>query len=138
MVPHLKSLIYKEVTVAQDNSTDEVEIRKAYYSSGAILWETPYVNGKTHGIEKVYYSSGALMRVIPHVNGYKHGVEKEYYASGALCYETPYVEGKKHGVGKRYGKGNTNIACLKLYKINREVSTLRCDGYRAVSTKSYI
>jgi len=132
--PYLQSLKYKEVTVTQD----KVEIRKYYYPSGALWVETPCVNGKMHGITKRYYESGAIEWEIPYVNDREHGILKRYYESGTLSWEIPYVNGGRHGVATHYDKDNTNIACLKLYKINREVSTLRCDGHGAVSKKSYI
>ena len=117
---------------------DKVEIRKYYYPSGALWVETPCVNGKMHGITKQYYESGAIEWEIPYVNGERHGIDKFYYESGALMVETPYVRGERHGVATHYGKDNIDIDCLTLYKINRVVSTLRCESYGAVSTKSYI
>ena len=41
--------------MTQNNAIDNVEVKKHYYKSGALYWETPYVNGKMHGIEKWYY-----------------------------------------------------------------------------------
>ena len=108
--PYLQSLKYKGVTVTQD----KVEIRKYYYPSGALWVETPCVNGKMHGITK------------------------QYYESGAIEWEIPYVDGERHGVATHYDKDNIDIDCLTLYKINRVVSTLRCESYGAVTTKSYI
>jgi len=160
MVLYLQSLKYKEVTVAQDNSIDNVEVRKYYYKSGALRWETPYVNGKEHGIVKFYYESGALLaeapyvdgkthgvikwyyksgalkQEIPSVNGEKHGIERGYYESGALKHETPFVNGKEHGVEKHYDKDTLNINCLTIYKMNREILTLRLESCGTVSTKS--
>ena len=163
MVMHLQNLIYKEVTVLQDNSLDKdkVEIRKDYYNSGALhretpyvngekqgierdyyesgaLWyETPYVNGNMHGIAKgYYYESGALWRETPYVNGRMHGIDKEYYESGDLDRETPYDDGKMHGIEKYYGKDTSNIDCIILYNKDREVLTLCCESYGAASTKS--
>jgi len=40
------------------------------------------------------------------------------------------VRGKIHGIVKSYGKDNINIGCVTLYKINREVSILRCESHR--------
>jgi len=160
MVLYLQSLKYKEVTVAQDNSIDNVEVRKYYYKSGALRWETPYVNGKKQGIERCYYESGALMaetpcvkgkmhgiakdyyesgaiwREIPYVNGGRNGIERGYYESGALMAETPCVNGKKHGIAKHYDKDNINIDRLVLYERSHEVLTLCLESYGAVSTKS--
>ena len=40
--------------MAQNNSKDKVVVKKHYYKSGALWWESPYVDGKKHGIEKNY------------------------------------------------------------------------------------
>jgi antitoxin component YwqK of YwqJK toxin-antitoxin module len=92
---------------------DKVEIRKAYYYESGALWgETPYVNGKIHGIAK------------------------EYYESGDLEWEIPYVNEKEHGVEKHYDSDKLNIDCLTLYDKGCEVLILCCESYGAVSTKS--
>ena len=105
----------------QDNSkdTDRIEVGKGYYESGALQWETPFVNGEMHGISKWYYRSGALWYETPYVNGNKHGIVKVYYESGALMRETPYVNGKVHGIGKTYNRDNINIDRLTLYNKDR-------------------
>ena len=69
--------------MTQDNTIDNVEIRKGNYESGALRWETPIVNGKWHGIEKGYYESGALWCETPYVDRIMHGIEKKYYESAS-------------------------------------------------------
>jgi antitoxin component YwqK of YwqJK toxin-antitoxin module len=96
----MKCLKYKEATVAQNNSNDKVVVKKHCYKSGALWWETPYADGKMHGIERGYYESGALW------------------------WETPYVDGKKHGIEKNYDKDTSNIARLELYDKGRIVPLL--------------
>jgi antitoxin component YwqK of YwqJK toxin-antitoxin module len=80
---------------------DRVEIRKRYYKSGALWWETPYVDGRMHGIEKEYYESGDLDR------------------------ETPYDDGKMHGIEKYYGKDTSNIDYIILYEKGHEVTSVK-------------
>jgi len=87
--------------MTQNNTIDNVEVIKIYYKSGALWWETPYVNGK------------------------RHGIEKGYYESGALEWETPYVEGKKHGIEKEYEADKSNIDCLTLYEKGHEVASVK-------------
>ena len=86
--------------MTQNNAIDNVEVKKSYYESGALWYETPYVNGKMHGIVK------------------------HYYESGALWYETPYVNGMRHGIERGYDKDKTSIHCLSLYDKDREVLSL--------------
>jgi len=50
--------------------------KEQYYESGALMWETPYVNDKRHGIEKQYYESGALWWEILYTNGVCHSARK--------------------------------------------------------------
>ena len=111
--------------MTQNNSVDKVKVKKNYYKSDALWIETPYVNGKMHGIEKWYYESGALMAETPYVDGKRHGIAKWYYASGALQIETPYVRGKMHGIGKCYEEDKSNINCLALYDKGREVASVK-------------
>ena len=106
-------------------SQDKVEVIKGYYESGALWWETPYVNGKEHGIEKFYYESGALKYETPYVNGNIHGIEKSYYESGAIRRVIPHVNGEKHGIGKYYEIVTLNISSLTLYDEDREVASVK-------------
>ena len=110
--------------MTQNNAIDNVEVKKSYYESGALWHETPYVNGKIHGIAKQYDESGALMFVTPYLNGDIHGIEKWYYESGALEWETPYVEGKKHGIEKEYEADKSNIDFLALYEKGHKVASV--------------
>jgi antitoxin component YwqK of YwqJK toxin-antitoxin module len=86
--------------------------------------ETPYVNGKRHGIEKSYYESNALEWEAPYVNGKMHGVLKRYYDSGALKYESPYENGRRHGIKKFYNNDKASIEYLVLYKENWKVCSI--------------
>ena len=87
--------------MAQNNAMDNVEVRKRYYKSGALWWETPYVNGMQHGIAKIYYESGALRR------------------------EIPYVNGEAHGIVRGYDKDNSNVCCLTLYDNDHKVASVK-------------
>ena len=113
--------------MSQDNSkaNDRIEVRKEYYTSGALYSETPYENGKRHGIRRIYYKSGALYWEVPFVNGKEHGTEKEYYMSGALWHETPFVNGNVHGIKKEYEKPTSSIVRLTLYDKDRRVSSVK-------------
>jgi antitoxin component YwqK of YwqJK toxin-antitoxin module len=73
-----------------------------YFPSGPIWQESPYVNGKEHGITKEYNESGALNLEVPFIDGKEHGIERAYYKTGALHMEIPYTNGKHHGITKVY------------------------------------
>jgi antitoxin component YwqK of YwqJK toxin-antitoxin module len=76
-----------------------------HFSRTRALWcETPYVNGKKHGIERWYYYSGALHAKSPYVNNKKQGTEEVYYESGALELATSYADDNPHGIEKQYNE----------------------------------
>jgi len=78
--------------MVQNNTIDKVKVKKNYYKSGALYWETPYVNGKMHGIEKWYHESGALWREIPYVDSEIHGIVKNYEADKSNIYRLALYE----------------------------------------------
>jgi hypothetical protein len=49
-----------------------------------------------------------------------------------LC-EIPHMNGRIHGIAKRYDKDNIVIDSVTLYKSNRTVLVLYCDGHRGSS-----
>jgi len=73
----------------------EVEWRRLHKSSGMLYWETPFVNGRPHGIEKKYYKNGILQWEISFINGQLHGVSKTYHRDGTLQEESLWIRDKK-------------------------------------------
>ena len=110
--------------MTQNNAIDNVEVKKSYYESGALWYETPYVNVKIHGIAKQYDESGALMFVTPYLNGDIHGIEKWYYESGAVEWEIPYVNGEIKEIVKRYEEDKSSIVSLALYEKGHKVASV--------------
>ena len=45
------------------------EIQTEYYENGNLNRETPFVNGKRHGVAKGYYENGNLIKEILYENG---------------------------------------------------------------------
>ena len=87
--------------MTQNTANDKVEVRKEYYESGDLWYETPYVNGKEHGISRGYYETGAI----------------EWMA--------PYVDGKMHGIKKLFNKDRGNIEYLLLYKKGQRANSIK-------------
>ena len=102
-------------------------IAKRYYENGKLASEIPYKNGERHGVQKWYYENGNLRYEIPYKNGKPHGVEKEYYENGNLWYETPYENGEWHGVEKAYYE-NGNLQAQVNYENGSAVSGVCGDG----------
>ena len=111
--------------MTQNNPSDKVEVIKLYYKSGALWSETPYEDGKEHGIKKWYHESGSLRRESQYENGKRHGIDKIYYESSALMVETPYVRGNIHGIVKSYEEGKSNIYRLALYEKGHKVASVK-------------
>jgi antitoxin component YwqK of YwqJK toxin-antitoxin module len=70
--------------------------------------ETPYKNGKIHGILKKYYKSGRIWSEIPYVYGKPSGISKEYYETGELKKEKQFKNGQTNYISRSYHK-NGNI-----------------------------
>ena len=119
--------------MTQNNPIAKVEVKQNYYKSGALWIETPYVNGKEHGIVKWYYESGALMAETPYVNGKAHGISRLYYESGALQNEIPYVRGKIHGIVRIFEEDKSNICRLTLYEKGHKLASVKNLIYKEIN-----
>lgn len=84
-------------------------IAKRYYENGKLASEIPYKNGEPHGALKYYDDNGKLMSEASYENGKPHGMLKKYYENGNLEYETPFENGEQHGVAKEYYE-NGNVS----------------------------
>ena len=126
------------MTQTNSKASDRFEIKRSYHVSGALWYETPYVNGEENGILKVYYESGVLRYETPYVNGSAHGIEKIYYESGALLQETIYDNGKRHGILKYYDEDKMSIAYLILYNEGRILLSLQRESEKSIITTCYV
>jgi len=78
-------------------------ISKRWSNTGILLSEQSYVNGILHGLSKAYSSSsGELLREMPFVDGKQHGTVINYGPGQIIIMERPYVNGKRHGTEKHY------------------------------------
>jgi len=67
---------------------NEVKWEAGYRPNGQKYWETPFVNGKRHGIETWWYENGKKSSEYKYVNGQEHGIHFEWYDNGSLfCVE---------------------------------------------------
>lgn len=57
-------------------------IKREYYENGSVMYETPYRNGKIHGVDKWFYKNGNIKLEIPYENGIIHGIVKKYNKNG--------------------------------------------------------
>ena len=75
---------------------------KKYDSTGLLILEGEYINGKTKG--KEYNSKGKLIFEGEFLNGQRwNGKGKEYNSKGVLIFEGEYLNGQRwNGKGKEY------------------------------------
>jgi len=72
----------------------EVVWEKHHDAKGQLMYETPFVNGKAHGIQKGYWSDGQLCWEDPFVNNQQHGISRWYNRDGTLRSETLWIRDK--------------------------------------------
>jgi hypothetical protein len=60
-----------------------------YYKSGKPYRVTPYIQGRSNGIQKLYYENGKLMAEVPFKNGNPGVGLKEYNQDGSLVKDYP-------------------------------------------------
>lgn len=88
---------------------------KRYYMDGVLVRETPFQNGKEHGISIYYFMNGFVQAEISFEYGKKNGLAKEYYSNGLLKTELSYKYDILSGQSKVYYK-NGNIKTEAFYK----------------------
>jgi antitoxin component YwqK of YwqJK toxin-antitoxin module len=67
----------KKLFLKKDSFTN-----RGYYESGALCWETPYKDGKKHGLYNHYFESGILSGEILFVNGKEYGIMELHNEDG--------------------------------------------------------
>lgn len=82
---------YAKPLVECKNDKDKIDgcIDRWYYESGGLKYETPYKDGKSHGIDKSYWENGKLLYETIYENDKKNGIEKWYWSNGQLQHEIP-------------------------------------------------
>jgi hypothetical protein len=94
---------------------DSLNYIKYLYKDGIMMSETPFVNGKAHGLSKDYFSSGALRLTVEYQNARRNGMSTMYYDTGEKYSEIPYVDGKISGTKLNYRKDGSltaKVTCM--------------------------
>ena len=60
--------------------------------------ETPYVDGRRHGMHIIYRKDGSKYREMPYMNGKIEGKAIEYREDGSKLYDQEYMNGKMDGM----------------------------------------
>jgi len=92
-----------------------------YRKDGSKWKETPYVDGKEHGMEIEYREDGSKWKETPYVDDQKHGTAISYYEDGSKLSETPYVDGERHGSEVWYKKDGSKLL-ESVYKNGKIIS----------------
>lgn len=72
------------------------------YNKGAVMEETPFVNGQIDGEEKAYMEGGKLYSVTTYKNSVLNGPYKLYEGLDKPTQEGQFVDGKRSGVWNTY------------------------------------
>ena len=94
---------------------------------GIIVEDTPYVNGRRHGIKKSFYkySPKQPFLEVPFVNDSATGMQRAYDDEG-LWRTTPLVDGEYHGKSKFYkSSGELNEEIVYVHN-----TAMKPGGYR--------
>ena len=75
----------KEITPSKNNN---IEIKKEYFENGNLRSETPYYNGKKHGVYKEYFKTGEISCITEYIDDLLHGELKVYNQDGTLFNDT--------------------------------------------------
>ena len=114
----LASSLYAEILKECEDDSDKqmgcIEIDE----TGFFRSETPYKDGKIHGIVKKYYPTGELLQEETYKDGEIEGISKHYHQNGSLLSETPYKDGGIEGISKHYHQ-NGSLAAETPYKDNK-------------------
>ncbi len=116
------------------NDQDKISgcVEKGYDANGNLRAETPYQNGKRHGIEKFYYENGKLRAELPYQSGKAQDISKTYYESGNLESELPYQNDTVHGIAKAYDE-NGDLMLEIVYKDGAAISGKCANGKKLTS-----
>ena len=79
------------------------------WEDGSKMEETPYVDGKEHGMVFGYNRDGSKSRETPYVDGKSHGTAIFYWKNGSKKVETPWVNSKKHGTMIEYYEDGSKV-----------------------------
>ncbi len=82
-------------------------IERAHHDNGKVKSETPYANGKKHGLETWWWDNGKKRSEEMRRDGKRHGVWTYWYENGKKQWEIMWKYGKKHGLATNwYENGN--------------------------------
>ncbi len=80
------------------NSIPKNRVEKVYHRNGKIWSETPYANGKKHGVATQWYEDGSKQLEKMWVNGKEHGFWTSWYGNGAKRYEAIWQNSSPYGI----------------------------------------
>jgi antitoxin component YwqK of YwqJK toxin-antitoxin module len=84
------------------------------------LSETPYKNGKVHGVFKMFYPNGNLMNETNYKMAINHGKEIHYFENGNIHFCQNYKNGEQHGTEIVYDKETNKVDTIYNYKNGKQ------------------
>ena len=74
------------------------------------------------GTKVEYYENGSKNTETPYLDGKKHGMEIRYYDDGTKWSENSYVDGQKHGKSIVYSRDNGTKSIEYVYENDRQIA----------------
>ncbi len=84
---------------------NNTEIKVIRHGNGEVESETPYVDGKKHGLQTRWYDDGTKEREERYKAEKKHGMETWWHENGEKWCERKWMEGKMHGMETGWYEG---------------------------------
>ena len=91
-------------------------------NSDILVLDTPYIDGKKHGVMTRYYPNGKLDMIMPYYKGKKHGLQVRFDAEGNVREAKSYVYGLPEGAAIIYYRP-TQIANIEIYREGKRHGT---------------
>lgn len=85
--------------------TNEPRIERAFYDSGKVFQEIPFIGDQMTGVFREYHENGILALESPMINGMRHGICKQWNEEGNLL--GSYEMNMGTGVSKRWHSNGT-------------------------------
>jgi antitoxin component YwqK of YwqJK toxin-antitoxin module len=86
--------------IMETKETDNVTWKKTHHENGNLKLETPYLDGKKHGIERTYDEHGNLRYEDSFANGKRNGFSYSYDKNGLVCAKVYFKNGKAVDITK--------------------------------------
>ena len=110
-------VIYKPengIQVAYDKSSMELISGKIvdFWDNGNFRHRKEYQDGQPHGLSEIFFEHGALWMETPFKNGKRHGVLRTLWKSGLTMMRLTYKDGLSDGVEEVFDEDGSLVSSI--------------------------